>query len=283
MEFIHLRIEKLKLKHRTEKILSAQIELHPYNAIERIALTSMTNNQNHKAISALYNNRMVSNSLLEKDPYQEMEDLVVKNNATSIEPTSDIILREENLPDWIEENMEPEDLHLKTDLTEEQSEVPTNNQSIIEDVLPDEEIQNKEVLSRQNDIKEETISSPSSLRKEEKQRKTKKSGKQAKFLLDTTEELSGFSRWLLLQKPLSEGNIKSIRKIGKKKKKSKVEISAEASITKKKYIASEPLAKILAAQGHILDAIEMYQQISLLYPEKSSYFAARIEELKKTL
>jgi len=34
-------------------------------------------------------------------------------------------------------------------------------------------------------------------------------------------------------------------------------------------------------QGHIDKAIEMYEKLSLINPEKSAYFAALIEKLKK--
>jgi len=43
-------------------------------------------------------------------------------------------------------------------------------------------------------------------------------------------------------------------------------------------IASETLAELLASQGHIKEANEMYRKLSLLYPEKSSYFASKIRK-----
>ncbi|TVR87442.1 MAG: hypothetical protein EA411_07575 [Saprospirales bacterium] len=43
-------------------------------------------------------------------------------------------------------------------------------------------------------------------------------------------------------------------------------------------IASETLADLLASQGHIEEANEMYRKLSLLYPEKSSYFASKIRK-----
>lgn len=42
-------------------------------------------------------------------------------------------------------------------------------------------------------------------------------------------------------------------------------------------IASETLADLLASQGHTEQANEMYRQLSMKYPEKSSYFASKIK------
>lgn len=46
-------------------------------------------------------------------------------------------------------------------------------------------------------------------------------------------------------------------------------------------LASETLAQIFESQGHTEFALKIYQKLSLFFPEKRSYFAARIEELEK--
>mgnify|MGYP002779171742 CR=1 FL=1 len=52
------------------------------------------------------------------------------------------------------------------------------------------------------------------------------------------------------------------------------------SSTKPPEIISENLASILIKQGRIDKAIDMYAKLSLRFPEKSAYFASRIEDLK---
>lgn len=56
---------------------------------------------------------------------------------------------------------------------------------------------------------------------------------------------------------------------------------AEKSVTESKSILSETLAKLYVAQGYVDKAIDMYQRLSLAFPDKSTYFAGEIDKLKK--
>ena len=66
----------------------------------------------------------------------------------------------------------------------------------------------------------------------------------------------------------------------KKKKKNGTKTFALKSIVENKEIASETLAEILVEQGSIQKAINMYERLSLIFPEKNTFFAKRIEKLK---
>jgi len=48
-------------------------------------------------------------------------------------------------------------------------------------------------------------------------------------------------------------------------------------------IITETLAQLLANQGQIEKAINMYDRLSLIFPEKSAFFAAKIEQLKSNI
>jgi hypothetical protein len=56
---------------------------------------------------------------------------------------------------------------------------------------------------------------------------------------------------------------------------------AERSVAENKDLISETLARLLAKQGHREKAIAMYEKLCLVFPERSSTFAAEIELLKK--
>ena len=83
------------------------------------------------------------------------------------------------------------------------------------------------------------------------------------------------------KKPKSELLVIKNQKKKKQVKKKKKGVSfAENSLKENKEIVSETLANILASQGSHEKAIEMFEKLSLIIPEKSSYFADRIKKLK---
>lgn len=112
-----------------------------------------------------------------------------------------------------------------------------------------------------------------------KNKSGKKKGKKKskKFLLKEYSGLSEFSKWLLsLKEPDLE---KKIKKEEKEAKKRELRKNVMKSVTKKESLVSESLADLLASQGHLDDAKKMYEQLMQKFPEKSSYFAAKINDL----
>lgn len=58
---------------------------------------------------------------------------------------------------------------------------------------------------------------------------------------------------------------------------------AERAVAENDDIVTETFANILLDQGIYEKALEAFEKLSLKYPEKSVYFAARIEEIKSSL
>ena len=106
-----------------------------------------------------------------------------------------------------------------------------------------------------------------------------KDKKKKKFKLREFGGISDYAKWLMSFKEVDIDQ--KIKKEEKAAKKRMLEENAKKSITKSHSIVSEPLAEILAIQGHLDDAKKMYEQLMMKYPEKSSYFAAKINLLIK--
>jgi len=60
----------------------------------------------------------------------------------------------------------------------------------------------------------------------------------------------------------------------------KPDVPAEPQAKDDEELVSETLAILYHKQGNVGKSIRVYEKLCLLFPEKSSYFAARIEELK---
>jgi hypothetical protein len=58
---------------------------------------------------------------------------------------------------------------------------------------------------------------------------------------------------------------------------------ARRSLVAQEVVASETLAKLLVRQGQYQNAIKMYRQLVLLYPDKKTTFAGLINNLKEKL
>lgn len=118
------------------------------------------------------------------------------------------------------------------------------------------------------------------------------------FNTSTYDGDSDYIKWLMKTKSINEERTVAVAKTkkskkssssnksnkgnkAKKDKKSIVLKTAAESVKKRDVIISETLADILAAQGHSKKARKMYKQLSLIFPEKSTIFAAKIKKLKK--
>lgn len=93
-----------------------------------------------------------------------------------------------------------------------------------------------------------------------------------------SQQLKSFTEWLKSMKRLPVTELPVVPDTARE---SKVEQMAEHSIAER-HVITEAMAEVWIKQGNKAKAEEIYRKLSLLDPPKSSYFAAKIEELKQT-
>ena len=93
-----------------------------------------------------------------------------------------------------------------------------------------------------------------------------------------SKQLKSFTEWLKSMKRLPESETSKITDIVSEKK---VEQMAEHSIDEGEVI-TETMAEVWIKQGNTQKAIETYDKLSLLNPDKSAYFASLAEQLKNS-
>jgi len=167
----------------------------------------------------------------------------------------------------------------------------------------------KTIEAKVKNTKEKSVKSAAK-KKEPKASNQKSIGKEVRYIYLEERQVKDYSvhsyegeseyiKWLMNTKSINtdknvsdkkkKKKVKPINKAkGKKKKESKGEKikrvvlkAAEESVKKRDIIISETLADLLAAQGYEKRAKKMYKHLGLIFPEKSSFFAAKIKKLKK--
>jgi len=90
------------------------------------------------------------------------------------------------------------------------------------------------------------------------------------------KQMKSFTDWLKIMRRLPQKNREIIPDIAAEHQ---IQAIAAHSIERREVI-TETMADVLAKQGMREKATEMYRKLSLLEPEKSAYFAEKIEKLK---
>ena len=146
----------------------------------------------------------------------------------------------------------------------------------------EETSQSKEVLFEQLDPLEEAVDNYNYEDMQEsnflKWLKSKQSGQQEFEKLVTLEEEEVKKETTTDQVAPSSADK---RKLSKKEKKKQLKKILKKSLEIEDEIVSETLAKVMVQQGHISKARKMYEKLSLIFPEKSAYFADIIENLEE--
>ncbi|MEY3586178.1 MAG: hypothetical protein RLZZ243_1242 [Bacteroidota bacterium] len=107
-----------------------------------------------------------------------------------------------------------------------------------------------------------------------------------------TTQPKSFTDWLKMGQMIDEGKEEQVEEEKKPSfyhfEKPKKEFyspakKAKESVSENAMPVSETLAQIFALQGNINKAIQVYEQLSLSFPEKKSFFATQIRNLKRKL
>ncbi len=229
-----------------ESILDQHIRMAPYDASLRL-LAALKSGNTNKGQSMLYSReRTLLTKMFEK---KDSENTSVFVN-TEVPEFSNLVVKD----------IDP----LSTVNVEEQQQV-LQKDAITEEALSDENHSGMDPKPKADKKKKKT---------EGKKQKHKKS-----FQLYEYGGISPFAQWLVSFKVVDLD--KRLKKEAKKEKKRKLEENAKKSVTRSSSTISEPLAEILRMQGYLEDAKKMYGQLMQKFPEKSSYFAAKIEEINK--
>ncbi|GAO44372.1 hypothetical protein [Flavihumibacter petaseus] len=92
------------------------------------------------------------------------------------------------------------------------------------------------------------------------------------------KQLKSFTEWIRTMKKLPAPRIEQqLMDAGNGEK---IQEMAAGSVQHRE-ILTETMAEVLVKQGNIQKAIELYAKLSLAHPDKSAYFATRIEQLKQ--
>lgn len=160
---------------------------------------------------------------------------------------------------------------------------------IVEEIEKREPIEPEKEEEPQPIVKVETKTEPPAKEHEEKAvevPKTIEVKPEPKEEFNTTTKHS-FMEWLKYASTQPIDERKKERKQAealpaKKKEFYSASAMAKKSVEEDESFVTETLAKIYALQGNTEKAIKAYHTLSLKYPEKSSYFAARIKKLEET-
>lgn len=253
----------------------------------------------------------MASETLEDQVEEELLELVEDESGelTLVESSNEVTheMASEILEDQVEEEVLEFSPDVKSELVPVSSDMEVeemvNDSEIVEEIVKKSKKQKKQKGYRQKDVKK-----ASAKKKKRKKSDTKNKIKKAKaprikkeivkevryvyledrhekdYRLHEYEGENDYIKWLMKSKSINKNKVGGKKKKDEKKKSSKekdVLKSAEDSVKKRDVIISETLADIYAAQGHRKEAKKMYKQLSLIFPEKSSYFAGKIKKLKK--
>lgn len=90
-------------------------------------------------------------------------------------------------------------------------------------------------------------------------------------------QMKSFTEWIRIMKKLPQSQIERQLLVAATGENI---VAMAAGSVKMEEVITETMAEVLVKQGNIAKAIDLYNKLSLAHPDKSAYFATRIEQLK---
>jgi len=242
------------------------------------------------------------NSLFENE---KSEDIVSERQSRSIVPNyfdeNDSDAEFEDITEEMEFEFDLKEIPNKDQLLDEENVISIEElfelDSTIQSIPPEED---------KRDILETIVEQkPKEIKSRNKKSRNKKGKPLTKKKVFPTPK-SAFGSWVeKFQEPDVDEKTDKKKESEKRKKKLKKKLKKKESVSKKqkkkkhlkkgkktiyfaqqslrenKEIVSETLANVLVSQESYEKAVEMFEKLSLIFPEKSSYFAVQIKKLKK--
>ena len=239
--FFHQLLYSLKLKETDEVAYKKQVSKTALYANNLPWLEFILNNTNDKVSSLPEENKFIA----ETEP------------ADLSEPIQETINDEESIAE----------VEREIAVGHETAEIQPQENSLISSILDRE----KEIAGQETELKFEPLHTvdyfaSQGIKQETDIKANDRLGKQ----------LRSFTEWLKVMKRLPTEATAEINESEEKKIQTEAEDSNEV-----KEVITAAMADVLAKQGKTQKAIETYHKLSLQHPEKSPYFAALIEQLKK--
>jgi hypothetical protein len=271
--------------------LSSQLEKYAYQIPNRALLYDLLVSQTTTATQEIQTQEVVSKELFVKDEAIKPETPIIQLVVDSVPEIVPTILIEET--EELETLIAPIALVETKEEGEEQSPLniphqPVEIREIDEvDTLIQSAVISSSYLQLAYPGAAEQVAAEEELRSQQEENVPLKPAKNTASI-----EPKSFTDWLKMgeilngneEEPVTEEKKPSFYHFEKPKKEFfSPAKKAKESVDEKKMPVSETLAQVFALQGNINKAIHVYEQLILIFPEKKSFFATQIRNLKRKL
>lgn len=288
-------LKALALKNISEYTFEQTLPQIATNVLDRTQLYDILFNPIETPISELEPTKIKSNSLktefsveeaIKEDDKPQNQEISNSLNENQVEESNS-----QAIPKKCDDDIPTEGVSEK--INEVQVKVSEKNEDVNESKT---EIKEKSLIHKIEKDKQEILSFVEWLKQKNKNASSGESSKNdTKKVLTSTnlenqkvpfEAVSEIEAELMkssARQPQSHLDSFINSQIAKKKNKKKFSAQKVENESNSQGLISETLAEILFLQKKYDDAIDVYEKLSLKYPQKSSYFASRIQKIKKII